>query len=564
MSVQTADPVAETFSRLSLTGWRLAAIHILLIGAVLSPMLLAQYPPLVDYPNHLARIHVLANLDQDPDLQRYYSANWSLLPNVAMDAMLVPLARIVPIYSLGKLFVVAVLLLFVAGTYTLRWVLWRRIGLWPLAVLLVVYNYVLAWGFLNYLFGAGLAMLSLAGWIWVRDKWPRRWLVPASALAALILFFSHLFALGVYALSIAGFELGRSLHRRQQPLHNHLQTWMLAGLQFVLPIALALQSSTVSESALTFFGGLKSRFAVALSATTFHDHAVDAGTLGFLIVLLVGGCVLRRFTLHPDMKMPLLLLLVAAIAMPAWLLGSWGAHLRILPILAAMAVAASDLRLRRDLLSFILPTLGCALLIMRILDMSPIVQRNDAMMNELRTSLVGTVPEGASLMVAIDLSGPDARLFDRSWISVLHLGSYAVIDRSVFLPTLFTDPRKQPLVVKPDYHKIDTPFAPPIPVSDLQQGAGGRWADEAYGRRDWRGMGYYWAHWPRHYDRVLVIETQESVNPDPSRLEPLGSGSYFTVYRVKDTPHLGFRSDIDRPMGAHARRRSADRSASHR
>lgn len=564
MSVQATDPVTEAFGRLSLTGWRLAAIHMLFIGAVLSPMLWAEYPPLVDYPNHLARIHVLANLDRNTDLQRYYSANWTLLPNVAMDALLVPLARIVPIYLLGKSFVVTVLLLFLAGTYALRWVLWRRIGLWPLAVLLVVYNYVLAWGFLNYLFGVGLAMLSLAGWIWARDNWSWRWLVPASALAALILFFSHLFALGVYALSIAGFELGRSLHRRREPLRYHIRTWTLAGLQFVLPIALALQSSTVSDSGLTFFDGLKSRIAVALSATTFHDHAVDAGILGFLIVLLVGGCVLRRFTLHTEMKVPLLLLLVAAIAMPAWLLGSWGAHFRILPVLAAIAVAASDLRLRRDLFSFILPVLGCALLIMRIGDMSSIVQRNDAMMNELRTSLKRTVPEGASLMVAIDLGAPEARLFDRSWFSVLHLGSYAVIDRSVFLPTLFTDPRKQPLVVKPAYRMIDTPFAPPVSILDMQQGTDRRWADQMYGRRDWRGMGYYWAHWPRHYDRVLVIETQEAVNPDPNRLQPLGSGSFFTVYRVKDAQPSFSHSNSSNQMALSGRGQSASDPDLHR
>ena len=109
-----------------------------------------------------------------------------------------------------------------------------------------------------------------------------------------------------------------------------------------------------------------------------------------------------------------------------------------------------------------------------------------------------------------------------------------MIDRSVFLPTLFTDPRKQPLVVAPEYRKIDTSFAPPVTIAELRRGTDGRWADQMFGRRDWRGMGYYWAHWPKYYDNVLIIEANESVNPDPSRLEPVGSGSFFTVYRVKN------------------------------
>lgn len=533
MSVQTADPLARMFDRISLTRWQLAAVHILLIGAVLSPMLWAEYPPLVDYPNHLARIHVLANLDHDPHLQRYYSANWSLLPNIAMDALLVPLARIVPIYLLGKLFVVAVLLLFIAGTYALRWVLWGRIGLWPLAVLLVVYNYVLAWGFLNYLFGAGLAMLCLAAWIWARERCPWHWLVPASVLAALALYFSHLFALGVYALSIAGFELGRSLHRRHEALDRHLRSWVLSGIQFVAPIAFALQSSTVSETSLTMFGELKTRISVLIATATFQNHGVDAGILVFLLVLLVGGCAMRMFKLHPAMKAVLLVLLIAAFAMPSWLFGTWAAHYRLGPVLAAIAIASSDLRLRQNLFSFILPVLGGALLLMRIVDTAAIVQRNDAMMNELRSSLEDTVPKGTSLLVAIDLDGREARTVDWSLLSILHLGSYAVIDRSVFLPTLFTDPRKQPLLVTPAYRKIDTNFAPPVTPSGLRLGAGGRWAQDKYGRRDWRGMSYYWAYWPKHYDKVLMIETNESANPDPSRLEPVGSGSFFTVYQVK-------------------------------
>ena len=534
MSVHAADPVSEALGRISLTDWRLAAIHILLIGAVLSPMIWAEYPPLVDYPNHLARIHVLATLDQNPHLQRFYIANWSLLPNIAMDALLVPLARVVPIYLLGKLFVVAILLLFVAGTYALRWVLWGRIGIWPAAVLLVVYNSVLAWGFLNYLFGAGLAMLCLAAWIWARDRCPWRWLVPASALAALVLFFSHLFALGLYALSVAGFEFGRSLRLRGEPLHRHFLTWALGGLQFLLPIAFSLQSSTVSESGLTFFGELETRISVGISTASFHYNAVDAGILFFLTALLLGGCFLRMFKLRPEMKLPLLVLLIAAMAMPSWLFGSWAAHIRLAPVVIAMTIAATDLQWRQNLFCFIMPVMAACLLALRIFDTAEIVQRHDAMVNELREVLAQSIPEGSSLLVAIDLNGPVVRNSDWSVRPWLHFGALAVIDRSVFLPTLFTDPSKQPLVVTSQYRDIDTPFAPPVTFTDLRSGADGRWSDQMFGQRDRRGSKYYWAHWPRIYDTVLILETKSLGNPDPHRLKSVNSGSFFSVYHIQN------------------------------
>lgn len=533
MSVQTADSEPQVFHGVQLVGWKLAAFHLLLIAAVLSPLIIAEYPPLVDYPNHLARIHILSTLDRNSHLQNFYVANWSLLPNMAMDALLVPLARILPIYLLGKLFVLLCLALFLAGTYALRWVLWGRIGIWPAAALLVVYNWVLAWGFLNYLFGAGLAMLFFAAWIWSRDRLPWRWLVPLSGVAVLVLFFSHLFALGLYALSVAGFELGRSLRSNKEPLGRRLSDLAFAGLQFLPPIALALHSATVSESSLTQFGGLMSRGSVVISSAAFHNHAVDAEILLFIIVLFVGGLFLRLFKLRPEMKIPLLLLLAAALAMPSWLFGSWAAHFRLGPVVLAMAIAAVDLQWRRNLFCFVMPVMAACLLALRVFDMAGIVQRHDALVAELRDALAVSVPEGSTLLVAIDLKGPVVRTTDWSVRPWLHFGAFAVIDRSVFLPTLFTDPRKQPLLVTHEYRKIDTPFAPPVSLTGLRQGADRRWSDRMFGRQDSRGSKYYWAHWPRHYDNVLFLETKSPGNPDPHRLNTLHTGSFFSIYAVQ-------------------------------
>lgn len=534
MSAHAANTVPEVFQGVRLEGWKLAAIHILLIAAVLSPLIIAEYPPLVDYPNHLARIHVLSALDHNAHLQRFYVANWSLLPNVAMDALLVPLARFVPIYLLGKLFVLLCLTLYLAGTYALRWVLWGRIGIWPAAVLLVVYNWVLAWGFLNYLFGASLALLFFAGWIWSRDHLRWCWLVPLSVLAALALFFSHLFALGLYALSVAGFEVGRSLHRNKEPFRRNLSDWALSGLQFLPPIALALHSATVSESSLTQFGGLMSRGSVAISSASFHNHTVDAGILLFLIMLLVGGLFLRQFKLRPEMKLPLLLLLVAALAMPSWLFGSWAAHFRLGPVVIAMAIAATDLQWRRNFFCFVMPIMAACLLALRIFDTAGIVQRHDALVTELRAALARSIPEGSTLLVAIDLKGPVVRTTDWSVRPWLHFGAFAVIDRSVFLPTLFTDPRKQPLLVTPEYRDRDTPFAPPVSFTGLRQGVDKRWSNRMFGRRSWRGSTYYWAHWPQYYDNILILETKSLGNPYPHRLNNMHSGSFFSVYDIQN------------------------------
>ena len=37
-----------------------------------APLYLARYPDVVDYPNHVARLHVLTHLDTSEVLQRFY------------------------------------------------------------------------------------------------------------------------------------------------------------------------------------------------------------------------------------------------------------------------------------------------------------------------------------------------------------------------------------------------------------------------------------------------------------------------------------------------------------
>ena len=46
---------------------------------------LTDVTPLLDYPNHLARMHILLNIAHSYDLQRFYEIQWAVIPNLAMD-----------------------------------------------------------------------------------------------------------------------------------------------------------------------------------------------------------------------------------------------------------------------------------------------------------------------------------------------------------------------------------------------------------------------------------------------------------------------------------------------
>ena len=51
-------------------------------------------PPLSDYVNHLARMHVIATLAKNPQLASFYEIDWQVIPNLTMDLIVPLLARV--------------------------------------------------------------------------------------------------------------------------------------------------------------------------------------------------------------------------------------------------------------------------------------------------------------------------------------------------------------------------------------------------------------------------------------------------------------------------------------
>ena len=76
---------------------------------------MVDVPPLLDYPNHLARAVVLAADGNDPVLARMYAARWGIIPNLATDLLLPPLLQVLPVHVAGRIVVALVMLLPVIG-----------------------------------------------------------------------------------------------------------------------------------------------------------------------------------------------------------------------------------------------------------------------------------------------------------------------------------------------------------------------------------------------------------------------------------------------------------------
>jgi hypothetical protein len=86
-----------------------------LIAVLFVPLFLTEIPPLLDYPNHLARMEILYRLPGDADLARIYGTNWRIVPNIGIDLTMPALMHVLPLMAAGKVFVALALILPLLG-----------------------------------------------------------------------------------------------------------------------------------------------------------------------------------------------------------------------------------------------------------------------------------------------------------------------------------------------------------------------------------------------------------------------------------------------------------------
>jgi hypothetical protein len=161
-------PAVKALSPLSKRGiphptgllWWSATIA-LAIG-LLFPIFAAGIPPLLDYPNHLARMDILAHGADEPALARMYRIDWHIVPNIGIDLIMPPLLHVLPLLTAGKIFLALAVLLPYFGIILLHKSLFRVPSYWPLCGALIVYNRLFFLGFLNFEIGVGLALIAAA------------------------------------------------------------------------------------------------------------------------------------------------------------------------------------------------------------------------------------------------------------------------------------------------------------------------------------------------------------------------------------------------------------------
>lgn len=516
---------APSGSRLHVAGLWLA--YAVAVAALLTPLAVVTIPPLVDYPNHLARLHILAAIEDEPTLQGIYEVRWAILPNLAMDLIALPFAKLLGAVDAGRLFVAITIVLLLGGTATLHRVLHGRFGLWPLCAALVVYNYCLFWGFLSYLFTAGLVLFAFAGWI-AAERWLPWTRGAVFSLVSVALFICHLFAFATFGLIVAAYELWRWRERREAGFVPFLRFSAPAAAQFGIPAVLWFMSPTGTGAAYTDYGGIMDKMRALISPVVFSGGIVERVIFVFAAFVIIWGIHKRWYSVTQKIAYPLVALALAAIAMPNWLMNTFGADLRLPVVIACVFIAGARPTFTSRRTRMALATVAVFLFATRMVLLTDQWRETDRRYAEFRQA-AREIPEGSAILPTWTAS---EGWVDNASLPYWHLATLAVIDRSAFVPTLFTNPVKQPVRVRDLYRDIDANHGDPISLSVLTTGERPETSKQPTGERLWAHRNAYWQSWQERFDYVLVVRDGPPAELPPGKLVRVSGGSWFDIYRV--------------------------------
>jgi hypothetical protein len=405
--------------------------------------------------------------------------------------------------------------------------------------LLFIYNAALFWGFLNFLFGLGIVLLGFSAWVATRN-WPLAPRVIAFSVVASALFVLHLFAFGIYGLSVMSYELGRHIDTRRLSIAR-LLAWCAAGLQFVPALILWAASLKDSASDLILYGSLWDKFLAATAPVSFDPEPIllDGVMAVFCVGFLLFCLGTRSLTLAPGMRLPIISMLVAAVLMPSWLSGSWGADMRLPIALPFLIIASTRLEFTGRPVIRVFAIAAVALLGVRVSSVSESWSDHDHLFAEFRAA-THTISPGSRLLLVQERPLPEAAqridgvptAFARRWgQSFWHLPALAVIDRAAFIPfNMFTG--WTPIQPTPRNEGLFETQGWPLTTEMLVRSAEPEQTTSIESPAVSPAGPTYSEGWPGTFDYVVRIDFSHASDLHLQTLQLVATGSFFQIYRV--------------------------------
>lgn len=321
------------------------------------PFFFVSIPPLTDVPGHMGNAAVAAYAD-DPIFAGRMSFHWHLIPNLGTDLIVAVLRRPFGItlsywlVSASIPFLLATGIIMVARTINPH-----GAAATPWA-LIFVYSFPLNDGFLNYMLGVALCLISFSAWILLDRRQRLRegccWIVMP------LLFLCHVVAGCLLVLLIASREF--DLARR----HDQMNRLLLRIRPLLSSVVIILVWRLSSRS---FVGTNRFSVPAKLNALVMllrdQNLLLDIGSLLLALVVFIVGWK-RGARPHQAVAAALLGLVLLFVATPTVLSNSDYADERLLPLIPMLAFTTQDWSCVDPWLARLVALSGMALLLVRL------------------------------------------------------------------------------------------------------------------------------------------------------------------------------------------------------
>ena len=517
------------------------------------PLLLAAVPPLMDYPNHLARIWLIGGGAGVAPVSAMYQVKWDTLTNIGIDLAAWVLTKLLSYDAVGRVFVCGAILLGPVGGMALWRSLHGRAHWWQWSFGLLAWGMGLLLGFLNFEIGLGLALLAAAADRSLARRGSVALLGGRVVLAGGLLLM-HAFALVFYAALLGALAVGPEIKPLLQwaALRRTARSILIVAATLGVPVLLLLllapslpgqQTGTnlhtaafdVRQGLLATLQHPGSKLEGAFLGIRSYAKWIDGLTLLALSLPLLLALWLRRLSVHAGMLVASASLLLCYLCTPTHLAGTYWIDARfawMMPFALAAAV-------RPDLPPQLARLAAAALLAVFVLRtgvVGYVWHQRQADLADLASALA-LVPEGAAVLPLVHETPSGQAVLGRDttvggFASYGHLAALAVPLRHAFVPTLFAARGKQPLQVKPPFDQIADPEGGTVASADA--------LDDPAVYAAALPEAPYLAAWQTRFDYALIVNADA---PDkngpftaPANLEPVKDVGFAQLYRIKHAP----------------------------
>ena len=324
------------------TRWFVAAM----VVAATLPLLWPDIPPLVDLPGHMGRYRVQLDGGTHSWLADWYDFRWSLIGNLGIDLLIVPLAPVFGLELAVKLIVIAIPALTVSGLLWIAREVHGRVPATALFALPLAYSYPFQFGFVNFALSMALALNLFALWLRLARLGHVRLRAVLFVPLSCLLWLCHTFGWGVLGVLAFSAEMIRQHDLRKDGRGGHwLESWFRAAvgcLPLALPIAMMIfwRSGDHVTGKTTDWFNWAAKLNWVLMVLRDRWMLFDIVSVTTLFVILAKGIRDERIEYSRNLSLSALFLLAVFLLLPRIVFGSAYADMRLAPFVFAIAVIA--------------------------------------------------------------------------------------------------------------------------------------------------------------------------------------------------------------------------------